>query len=118
MQTVRNNPSEEQCSLAIEEGRQEIEEQKTLWHELVQALDKTSVLFLRPHRGDGTRACDVLCKCFKSFETPQPNKLIAQITSLKKTSSESIVDYLTRADDKQYNLTLVTEGISKKCLSQ
>ena len=85
-----------------------------MWYELVQALDKTSVLFLRPHKGDGTRAWDVLCKRFKSFERPQLHKLIAQLTSLKKTSSESIVDYLTRADDMQYNLTLVNEGISEK----
>ena len=42
--------------------------------------------------------------------------MIAQLTSLKKTSSESIVDYLTRADDMQYNLTVVNEGISEKML--
>ena len=112
---VRNNSSEEQRRQAIEKGREELEEKKkTLWYELVQALDKTSVLFLRPHKGDGTRAWDVLCKRFKSFERPQLHKLIAQLTSLRKTSSESIVDYLTRADDMQYNLTLVNEGISEK----
>ena len=61
MQTVRNNSSEEQRRQAIEKGREELEEKnKTLCYELVQALDKTSVLFLRPHKGDGTRACDVL----------------------------------------------------------
>ena len=112
---VRNNSSEEQRRQAIEKGREELEEKKkTLWYELVQALDKTSVLFLRPHKGDGTRAWDVLCKRFKSFERPQLHKLIAQLTSLRKTSSESIVDYLTRADDMQYNLTLVNEGISEQ----
>ena len=37
--------------------REELEEKKkTLWYELVQVLDKTSVLCLRPHKGDGTRA--------------------------------------------------------------
>ena len=115
MQTVRNNSSEEQRRQAIEKGREELEaETKTLWYELVQALDKTSVLFLRPHKGDCTRAWDVLCKGFKSFQRPQLLKLIAQLTSLRKTSSESIVDYLTRADDMQLNLTLVSEGISEK----
>ena len=112
---VRNNSSEEQRRQAIEKGREDLEEKtKTLWYELVQALDKISVLFLRPHNGDGTRAWDVLCKRFKSFERPQLHKLIAQLTGLRKTSSESIVDYLTRADDMQYNLTLVNEGISEK----
>ena len=112
---VRNNSSEEQRNQATEKGREELEEKKkTLWYELVQALDKTSVLFLSPRKGDGTRAWDVLCKRFKSFERPQLHKLIAQLTSLRKTSSESIVNYLTRAADMQYNLTLVNEGISEK----
>ena len=83
--TVRNNSSEEQRRQAIEKGRVELEEKKkTLWYELIQALDKTSVLFLRPHKGDGTRAWDVLCKRFKSFERPQLHKLIAQLTSLRR----------------------------------
>ena len=112
VQTVRNNSSEEQRRQA---GREELEEKnKTLWYELVQALDKTSVLFLRPHKGDGTRAWDVLCKRFKSFERPQLHNLIVQLRSLKQTSSESIVDYFTRADDMQYNLMVVNEGISEK----
>ena len=55
-----------------------------------------------------------MCKRFKSFERPQIHKLIAQLTSIRKTSSESIVGYLTRADDMQYNLTIVNEGISEK----
>ena len=115
VQIVRNSSSEEQRRQAIEEGREELEAKKrTLWYELVQALDKTSVLFLRPHKGDGTRAWDVLCKHLKSFERPQLHKLIAQLMSLKKTSSESIEDYLTRADDMQYNLIRVNEGISDK----
>ena len=119
VQTVRNNSSEEQRRQAIEKGREELEEKKkTLWYELVRALDKTSVLFLRPHKGDGTRAWDVLCKRFKSFERPQLHKLIAQLTSLRKTSSEIIVDYLSRADDMQYNLTVGTKGLVKKCLFQ
>ena len=40
--------------------------------------------------------------------------MIAQLTSFKKTSTESIVDYLSSADNMQYNLTLVNEGISEK----
>ena len=117
MQAVRYNSSEEQIRQAIEKGREKIQEKKkTLWYELVPTLDKTSVLFLKQHKGDDTRAWDVLCKRFKDFERPQLHKLIAQLTSLKKTSSESIVDYLTRSDGMQYNLTLVNEGISEKII--
>ena len=85
-----------------------------MWYELVQVLDKTSVLFLRPHKGDGTIAWDVLWNRFKSFKRLQLYKLKAQLASLKKTTCESIVDYLTRADDMQYNLTLVNDGMSEK----
>ena len=69
IQTVRNNSAGEQRRQAIEKGREELEEKKkTLWYELVQALDKTSIIFLRPHKDDCTRAWDLLCKRFKSFE--------------------------------------------------
>ena len=79
MQTVRNNSAGDQRRQAIEKGRQELEDKKkTLCYELVQSLDKTSILFLRQHKGDCTRAWDLLCKHFKSFERPQPHKLIAQ----------------------------------------
>ena len=79
MQTVRINSAGDQRRQAIEKGRQELEDKKkTLWYELVQALDKTSIHFLRPHTGDCTRAWDLLCKRFKSFERPQPHELIAQ----------------------------------------
>ena len=77
------------------------EKKNAFWYELVQALDTTSVLFLGPQKGDRIRAWDVKCKRFKSFERPQLIKLTAQLTSFKKTSSESIVDYLTRADGMQ-----------------
>ena len=107
--------SEDQRRQAIEKAREELEEKvKTLWYELFQALDKTLVLFLRPNKGAGTRAWDVLCERLKSLERSQLHKLIAQLTSDKKTSSESIVDYLKRAQNMQYNLTLVREGISEK----
>ena len=119
VQAVRNNSLEEQRRQAIEKGREQLEEKKTtLRYELVQALDKTSVVLLRPHKGDSTRAWDVLCKRFKCFERTQLHKMIAQLTSLRKISSESIVDYITGVDDMQYNLTLVNEGISEKRLYQ
>ena len=77
-------------------------------------MDTTSVLFLGPQKGDRIRAWDVNCKRFKSFGRPQLLKLTAQLTSFKKTSIESIVDYLTRADGMQNNLALVIGGTSGK----
>ena len=47
MQTVGNNSAGEQLRQAIEKGREELEEKKkTLWYELVQALDKRQFFFL------------------------------------------------------------------------
>ena len=47
VQAVRNNSSEEQGRQAIEKVRGEFEEKKTnLWCKIVQALDKSSALFL------------------------------------------------------------------------
>ena len=78
MQAFRNNYLEGQRRQPIEKGREESEEKKrTLCYALVQALDKTSVLFLRPRKNDGTRAWNVLCKRFKSFATTHPSFIIS-----------------------------------------
>ena len=84
-----------------------------IWYELVQCLDKKSV-FLRPYRGKGSEAWSVLCKRFKSFERPRLQKLISDLTNLRKYNNESIVDYITRAEDMQLNLSEVDESISEK----
>ena len=77
LQDFRNNYLEGQCRQPIEKGRDESEEKKrTLCYELVQALDKTSVLFLRPRKSDGTRAWNVMCKRFKSVATPDTSCII------------------------------------------
>ena len=56
MPSVRNGASEEQIAQAVNKGREELEKRKrTLLYELVQALDKKSVLFMRAHKGDGTK---------------------------------------------------------------
>ena len=61
MPSVRNGASEEQRAQAVNKGREELEERKkTLWYELGQSVDKKSVLFLRPLKGDGTKAWDIL----------------------------------------------------------
>ena len=88
------------------------EKQMAIWYELVQCLDK-SVLFLRPYRGKGSEAWSVLCKRFKSFERPRLQKLISDLTNLRKYNNESIVDYITRAEDMQLNLSEVNESISE-----
>ena len=82
----------------------------------MQALDKKSVLFLRPYKGNGSKTWGVLRKRFKSFERSRLQKLISELTTLKKNSNETVIDYLTRAEEIQYNLEQVNEGVSEKML--
>ena len=114
--SLRPNASSDQKQAVIDKEK-EIFEKKQLhiWYELVQALDKKSVLFLRPYKGNGNKAWDVLRKKFKSFERPRLQKLISELTNLKKKSNETVIDYLTRAEEIQYNLEQVNEGVSEKC---
>ena len=113
--TLRGRPSQEQIDAADRKGKEIFDKkQMAIWYELVQCLDKKSVFFLRPYRGKGSEAWSVLCKRFKSFERPRLQKLISDLTNLRKYSNESIVDYITRAEDMQLNLSEVDESISEK----
>ena len=55
-----------------------------IWYELVPALDEKSVLFLRPYKGNGSKAWDVLRDRFKSFERPRLQKFISELRTFKK----------------------------------
>ena len=69
---------------------------------------------LRPDRGKGFEFWSVLCKMFKGFERPRLQKVISDLTNLRKYSNESIVDCITRAEDMQLNISGVDESISEK----
>ena len=86
-----------------------------IWYELVQCLDKKSVL-LRSYRGKRSEAWSVLCKRYKSLERLRLQKLMSDLTKLRKYSIEKSVDYITRAEDMQLNLAEVDESISEKML--
>ena len=50
--TLRGRPSQEQIDAADRKGKEIFDEkQMAICYELVQCLDKKSVLFLRPYRG-------------------------------------------------------------------
>ena len=107
--------SQEQIDAADKKGKEIFDEkQMAIWYELVQCLDKKSVLYLRTYRGKGSEACNVLCKRFKSFQRLRLQKLTSDSTNLRKNNSESIVVYITRAEDMQLNLSEVDESISEK----
>ena len=79
------NASSDQKQAALDKEKEIFEEKELhIWYELLQALDKKSVLFLRPYKGNGSKAWDVLRKKFKSFERPRLQKLISELTTLKE----------------------------------
>ena len=116
--TLRGRPSQEQIDAANRKRKEIFEEKRiAIWYELVQCLDTKSV-FLRLYRGKGSEAWSVLCKRFKIFERPRLQKLIYDLINLRKSNNESIVDYITRAEGMQLNLSEVNESISEKCLTR
>ena len=113
--SVRNNATVDQREASLRKGREILDEKELhVWYELVQCLDKKSVLFLRPYKGKGSKAWEILCKRFKSAERPRLQQLISDLTSIRMKTNESVVDYITRAEELQYNLNEVDEGLSEK----
>ena len=113
--STRPNASRAEKDAAVDKRREIFKEkQMQIWYELVSALDKQSVLYLRPYKGDGAQAWDVLIKRFRSFERPRLQKLVSELTSLVKRDNESLIEYITRAEELQYNLNQVNEGLSEK----
>ena len=83
-------------------------------YELVQCLDKKSVLFSTLYKCKGSKAWEVLCKRFKSAERPKLQQFISDLTSIRLKAYESVVDYISRAEELQYNLDEVDKGLSEK----
>ena len=81
---------------------------------LFSASRGSQFCFWQPYKGKESEAYSVLCKRFKSFERPCLQKLISDLTKMRKHNYESIVDYITRAEDMQLNLSELDETISEK----
>ena len=112
---ARSGSSREERQVADENAAEIFADKKyKIWCELVQCLDKKSLLFVRSSKGDGPAAWKALCDRFKSFERPRLQQLIEKLTSLRKDQNETIVDYITRAEDLQYNLSQVDEALSEQ----
>ena len=73
-----------------------IDDQKyTIWAELVQMLDKTSIMLVRRDcKGDGPRAWAMLADHFASQEKPRIMMLMEDLTSLKMKERETMSGYL------------------------
>ena len=105
--SVRNNATVQQIEASLRKGREILGEKELhVWYELV--------LFLRPYKGEGSKAWEILCKRFKSAERPRLQQLISDLTSIRMKANETVVDYITRAEELQYNLDEVDEGLSEE----
>ena len=75
---------------------------------------KQSVFYLTPYKGYWAQTWDKLTKRFRSFERPRLQKLVSEHTSLVKKDDESLIEYITRAEEIQYSLNQFNEGLSEK----
>ena len=92
-------------------------EKYSIWAELVQCLDKRSVLMLKADcKGDGAAAWKVLRAHFSSTETPRVMNLLERFTSLSLKSGEEMVDYLIRAEELSTSLDQAGEKVSNSLL--
>ena len=113
--STRPNASRADKDAAIDKGREIFKEkQMQICYEFVSALDRRSVLYFRPYNGHGAQAWAVLTKRFHSFERPRLQKLVSELTSLVKRDDKSLIVYITRAEELQFNLNKVNEGLSEK----
>ena len=90
---VRNHATVEQREESLTKGRETFcEEEWHIWYELIQCLDKKSVLFSRPYKDKGSNALEILCKSFKSAERSRLQQLISDLTSIRMKANESVID--------------------------
>ena len=85
---------------------------------LVQYLDSRSILILTNDcKGDGPKAWQLLRDHFNSTETPRLMNLLEKFTTLRLEPTESMVDYLTRAEYVSKQLELAGEKVSENMLT-
>jgi hypothetical protein len=101
-----------------EPGIQALVDQKyTLWTELVQVLDKKTLMLVRRDcKGDGFAAWAMLQAHFKSNERPRILSLMEKLTCLKLSESEDVGEYVVRAEELACDLKDAGENVSNSML--
>ena len=75
------------------------DEKYNIWAELVQCLDKRSILMLKSEcKGNGPEARKRLTAHFSNSETPRAMNLLEHLTSLSLKPAKEMTDYLVRGD--------------------
>jgi hypothetical protein len=93
------------------------EDQYTLWAELVQVLDRKSLMLIRRDcKGDGTAGWKMLHGHFKSTERPRILSLMERLTCLKLDDNEEAGEYVVRAEELVCDLKEAGENVSDSML--
>jgi hypothetical protein len=108
----KDEETEEETRTRTAEEAPRDEQRYKVWCEIIQCLDRKSVMFLRSHKPNGMAAWKALVQQFKSSERPRIHATMGKLTSLRMTTGETITEYLTRAEDLQIDLRDVGEHVS------
>ena len=101
----------------IGEEESTAEQKYDIWAELIQFLDKRSVMMLTSEcRGDGPAAWTLLKSRFANDGTPRRMALLQQLTILVLKENEEMMDYLVRAESLTNSLKTAGEEISDSLL--
>ena len=93
------------------------DEKYRIWAELVQCLDKRSVMMLKLEcKGNGPEAWKRLTALISSSETPRVMNLLDQLMSPSLKPAEEMTDYMIRAETLSSSLEVAGEKISGKLL--
>ena len=93
------------------------EENAEVFAELIQCLDDRSInLVIRDARDDGRKALDILSKHYRPKGKARVITLYTELTSLRKEQSESVTDYLVKAETITAALREADEVISDSLL--
>ena len=93
------------------------DEKYNKWAELVQCLDKRSLMMLKSEcKGNGPEAWKRLSAHFSSSGMPRVMNLLEQLTSLSLKPTEEVTDYLIRVETLSSSIEVAGEKISEKLL--
>ena len=96
-----------------EEGEHFAENNRRVYAELVQVIDKRSLhLIMHDTANDGRAAFRILKEHYASTEKPRVLSLYEELTTLKMASEEDTTDYLIRAERAATGLRLAGETIT------
>ena len=101
----------------IEEAVPDVGKNARVYAELVLLLDDVSLsLVMRDAKENGKKAIDILREHYSGKSKPRIISLYGELASLKMTASESVTDYVIRAETSATSLKMAGETISDSLL--